>query len=135
VSGVILAVFLIFTIGVEPLYAWIEPDTDPVKRKAPSVITGENVYVVWFTDKGMPNANGEVIFRASSDGGATFGDKINLSNTSDTDYIDAEIAAEGDKVIVTWCERNQTDSIPVAKISNDNGKTFGELLKLGLMGL
>jgi hypothetical protein len=52
-------------------------------------------------NKGTPNASGEVIFRASSDGGVTFEDKISLSNTTDTDSIDAEIA-EGDDVVVTW---------------------------------
>jgi hypothetical protein len=35
---------------------------------------------LWFTDKGTPNSNGEVIFRASVDDGATFGNKTNPSN-------------------------------------------------------
>lgn len=55
----------------------------------------------------MPNSNGEVIFRASGDGGKTFGDKINLSNTTDADSINAEIAADGANVVITWRERNQ----------------------------
>lgn len=112
--------------------AFINSDPDP--RKAPTVITGDNVYVVWFTDKGMPNSNGEVIFRASTDGGKTFGDKINLSNTTDADSINAEIAADGANVVITWWERNQTSNVPVMKISNDNGKTFGPLLELGVNG-
>ncbi|HKG32073.1 MAG TPA: hypothetical protein VKA91_12450 [Nitrososphaeraceae archaeon] len=41
------------------------------------------------------------MFRASSDGGATFGDKINLSNTTNADSTRAEIAGEGDNVIVS----------------------------------
>jgi hypothetical protein len=50
----------------------------------------------------MPNNNSEVMFRASTDSGATFGDKINLSNTTSMDSINAEIAAtDGDEVIVT----------------------------------
>ena len=55
--------------------------------------------------------NGEVIFRASNDGGATFSDKINLSNTNDTDSINAEIATEEDNVIVTWWEHNATSNV------------------------
>lgn len=51
---------------------------------------------MWFTDKGMPNTNGEVIFRMSQDGGETFGEKMNLSNTTDTDSIDAEVAADAE---------------------------------------
>jgi len=120
-------------LGIFPTYAWIQPDIDPVK-KAPTVLSGDNVYVVWFTDKGMPNSNGEVIFRASSDGGKTFGDKINLSNTTDVDSINPELTAEGAKVAVTWWEKtNQTD-VPVMKLSIDGGKTFGPLLELNVNG-
>ena len=116
-------------------YAWIEPDTQPAQQpKAPTVISGENVYIVWWTDKGTANSNGEVIFRASNEGGATFGDKINLSNTADADSVDAEIAAEGANVIVTWWERNQTSDTPVARISTDGGQTFGPMLRLAANG-
>ena len=103
-------------------------------EKAPPAITGENVYVVWWTDKGTPNSNGEVIFRASTDAGATFGNKTNLSNTTNADSVDAEIAAEGGNVIVTWWERNQTANEPVARISTDNGETFGPTLNLATNG-
>jgi hypothetical protein len=115
-------------------YAWIDPDPQPRSPKVPPVISGENVYIVWWTDRGTVNANGEVMFRASTDGGATFSDKINLSNTTDADSIDAEIAAEGANVIVTWWEHNQTSDIPVARISEDAGETFGPLLMLGANG-
>jgi len=60
---------------------------------------------VWFTDKGTPNTNGEVMFRSSNDRGTTFGEEgIKLSNTTDTDSINTEVA-EGDNVLVTWRER------------------------------
>ena len=76
------------------------------------------------------------MFRASSDGGKTFGDKINLSNTPGVDSINAEIDTAGNNgVVVTWWERaNATSNEPVMKISNDNGKTFGPLLKLSTNG-
>ena len=114
-------------------YAWIDPDSQPV-TKAPSVITGENVYVVWWTDQGTENANGEVMFRASSDSGDTFSNSTNLSNTIDADSVDAEIAADGDSVIVTWWERNQTSDVPVARVSTDAGDTFGPMIMLGANG-
>jgi len=79
----------------------------------------------------MPNNNSEVLFRASTDSGATFGDKINLSNTTTADSVEAEIAVDGDEVIVTWWERNQTSNEPVFRASVDNGLTFGPLLFLG----
>jgi hypothetical protein len=62
------------------------------------------------------------MFRASNDGGSTFGDKMNLSNTLTADSVDAEIAAEGATAMVTWWERNQTTNTPVARISDDGGR-------------
>ena len=72
--------------------------------------------------------------RASSDKGQTFGDKINLSNTPDAGSERVEIDSDGDSVVVTWWETNQTDDTPVMRVSDDNGKTFGPLLKLATNG-
>jgi hypothetical protein len=113
--------------------AYMDPNSLRTE-KAPAVISGDNVYIVWWTDKGTPNTNGEVMFRASNDGGATFGNKTNLSNTDTVDSVDAEIAAEGADVIVTWWERNQTSDTPVARVSTDGGQTFGPMLMLGTNG-
>jgi hypothetical protein len=77
---------------------------------------------------------GIIPIRASTDGGKTFGDKINLSNSTKADSQDTQIDASGDRVFVTWWERNATSNEPVARISTDNGKTFGPLLKLGANG-
>ena len=61
-------------------------------REGSAAITGENVYVAWFTNN-TANNNEEVMFRASTDGGATFADKINLSNTTDAQSEDVEIGS------------------------------------------
>jgi hypothetical protein len=98
-----------------------------VKAAAPIAISGDNIYIVWPTNS---TGNDEVNFRASPDGGTTFADKINLSNTTGAESQDVEIAADGNNVIVTWWERNQTAENPVAIISTDNGQTFGPILKL-----
>ena len=45
------------------------------------------------------------MFRASTDGGATFGDKIDLSNTTNADSSRPEIAGDGPNVIVSWWEK------------------------------
>ena len=74
------------------------------------------------------------MLRSSHDGGSTFSDKINLSNTTDINSQDVEIAAEGDNIVVTWWERNATSNEPVIRISTDNGQTFGPLLKLAANG-
>jgi hypothetical protein len=70
------------------------------------------------------------MFRASSDNGQTFADKINLGNTTNADSQDVEIAANDGNVLATWWERNATAEEPVAKISTNNGVAFGPLLKL-----
>jgi hypothetical protein len=101
---------------------------------APIALYGDNVYVVWWTDIGTSNNNGELMFRASNDGGRTFSDKINLSNSSDTDSIDTQIAAEGGNVVVTWWEANQTSIEPFMRVSNDGGATFGPIVKLAVNG-
>ena len=43
---------------------------------------------------------------------------------------DVQIAAAGNNVYLTWWGRNQTMNEPVMRISNDNGKTFGEKIML-----
>ena len=57
---------------------------------APIATSGDNIYITWWSNK---TGNEEVMFRASTDNGATFGDKINLSNTTATDSDDAEIGS------------------------------------------
>jgi hypothetical protein len=99
--------------------------------RAPIATSDNNVYITWWSNK---TGNMEVMFRASTDNGVTFGDKINLSNTTEADSDDAEIAASGDSVYVTWWERNETSDTPVARVSNDNGATFGQILMLATNG-
>jgi uncharacterized protein (UPF0333 family) len=99
--------------------------------RAPIATSGENAYITWWSNK---TGNEEVMFRASTDNGATFGDKINLSNTTEADSDDAEIAASGDNVYVSWWERNETSDTPVARVSDDNGATFGPMLMLATNG-
>jgi hypothetical protein len=73
------------------------------------------------------------MFKASADGGKTFGSKMNLSNTPKSDSQDIQIAASGNNVYVTWWERNQTANEPVMRVSNDNEKTFDEIIEQRLL--
>ncbi|MPZ07263.1 MAG: hypothetical protein GEU26_12755 [Nitrososphaeraceae archaeon] len=102
-------------------------------RKAPPAISGDNVYVAWWTND-TANNNEDVIFRASTDSGTSFGDKTNLSNSTDANSTRAEIDSDADSVVVTWWETNQTDDTPVMRVSDDNGATFGPLLQLANNG-
>jgi hypothetical protein len=98
---------------------------------APIATSGSNIYIAWWTNK---TGNDEVMFRASTDGGKTFGDKINLSNTTKSESQDAHIDASGDRVFVTWWERNATSEEPLLRTSTDMGATFGPILKLSTNG-
>ena len=129
-TGFIIAITLLTTLGTSLIQQVYANSTWDFSRKAPIDTAGDNVYIVWFTDKGTPNKNDEVMFKASTDGGKTFGNKTNLSNTPTADSINAEINAAGNNVYVTWWERNQTSNEPVLRVSNDNGKTFGEIMRL-----
>jgi hypothetical protein len=111
-------------------------DRSPAERKcpcpkAPIATSGNNIYIAWWTNK---TGNDEVMFRASSDGGKTFGDKINLSNTTKSESQDAHIDASGDRVFVTWWERNATSEEPPLRTSTDMGATFGPIMKLSTNG-
>ena len=98
----------------------------------PIAISDDNIYLAWPTNK---TGNYEVMLRASSmDGRATFTDKTNLSNSTDAESQDVQIAADNDNVIVSWWERNATSNEPVVTISTDNGTTFAPIMKLAANG-
>jgi len=98
-----------------------------VPLAAPIATSGDNVYIAWPSNK---TGNDEVMFKASTDSGKTFGNKMNLSNSPKSESQDVQIAAAGNNVYVTWWERNQTMNEPILRVSNDNGKTFGEKIML-----
>src|SRR5918999_1152586 len=133
----IVGTFSTTTSIIQSAQAFIDPIMDNVAepRKAPTVVSGDNIYIAWWTNNtAAENNNEEVMFRASNDAGATFSDKINLSNTTDADSWRVEIAAEGENVVVSWWEMNQTSDVPVARVSNDGGATFGPLMMLAANG-
>jgi hypothetical protein len=132
----IALVLTIIGIGVTPIllqqqsvYARLVHTGDIVN--APIATSGDNIYIAWWTNK---TGNDEVMFRASTDGGKTFGDKINLSNSTKSDSQDAQIEASGDRVFVTWWDRNATSEEPLLRTSTDNGATFGPIMKLSTNG-
>ena len=127
-----LAVIMATTIlTVQSSYAAGKRDTGGV----PAVIatSDENVYVVWGNNDTTEN-NTEVMFRASNDGGQSYSNKINLSNSSSSNSTDFDIEATDNNVIVSWWETNATSAEPVIIFSNDHGTTFGPILRLASNG-
>ncbi|MDQ4101987.1 MAG: hypothetical protein M3115_07375 [Thermoproteota archaeon] len=138
------AILLVASVSTAPLGAlatrfggegFIDPTTNNAQPKAPMAVSqdGNNVYIVWWTNK---SENWEVMFRASNDGGQTFGDKINLSNSSDTESQNAEIVAAGNNVFVSWWETSPEtgSSESVLRVSTDGGQTFSPMIMLGMNG-
>jgi BNR repeat-like domain len=91
-----------------------------------------HVYVVSWDKK---TGNWEVFLARSTDNGKTFEKTINLSNSSDTRSDRAWLVAEGSNVYVSWWETAKGGmQQPVIRVSNDNGATFGPILKLSSNG-
>ena len=71
-------------------------------------ISGNNVYIAWIDDNtsSSPSTtiakNKEILFRKSIDGGNTFDKIINLSNSSNADSYNQEIAAAENNVYIVW---------------------------------
>ena len=135
-ASAILAATLSSSFQIIAACAFSDPGQGNRAEKAPVVVSGggNNIYVVWGTDKNTVNKNGELMFRVSNDGGKTFSNKINLSNSTNADVIDQMISVDGDTIAVTWWEHNQTANVPVMRISTDNGQTFSPVLKLAANG-
>jgi hypothetical protein len=135
-TATLLTLAAIIAIVAGPTAIIIKTSRSNFKRRkrsrvsaAPVAVSGDNIYIAWWTNN-TENGNEEVMFRASTDGGATFSDRINLSNTTEADSWRVELHGEGDTVVVSWWETNQTSDTPVAKISTHAGETFGPMLRL-----
>jgi hypothetical protein len=97
--GVILGVTIVTTPVISLIMQQADAVTIPIlAKRAPPAISGENVYVAWWTNN-TADSNEEVMFRASTNGGATFGDKINLINITDADSTRAEIDSDADSLV------------------------------------
>jgi hypothetical protein len=141
-ATILVVAIVVVTITTSPLAAqgsragFIDQTANERQPKAPMAASedGNNIYIVWWTNK---SGNWEVMFRASNDGGQTFGDRINLSNSSDAESQTAEILAVGESnVFVSWWETNPMNgtSESVLRVSTDAGQTFGPMLMLGTNG-
>ncbi|MDQ3966767.1 MAG: glycoside hydrolase [Thermoproteota archaeon] len=106
---------------------------EEAEEKTQIATSGNNVYVVsWDRDPG----NWDIFFARSTDGGVTFEDAMNLSDNPETHSDDAIMIADGENVYVTWWERTSQEQprVPVMRVSNDNGETFGPVLMLAANG-
>ena len=106
-----------------------QQDTELIQIDTNVALSGNNIYAMWWENK---TGNWEVLFTRSIDGGQTFEDTINLSNSTTAFSERAQLAADGNNVYVTWWEEPGRE--PMFRSSNDNGETFGPLLSIAANG-
>jgi len=101
-------------------------------------VSGNNVYVVWQDAPKYTQGNSNISFIASTDGGQTFDDMINISNNADKTSF-PKISSYQDNVYVSWNvdRKDQVGTIsdkPAEGIyfakSNDKGKNFDQEILL-----
>ena len=138
-TNYILGLVIMVTLGAanavlvqNTAHGWVDQNASLV-RKALTAVFENDIYVVWSSDK-TPAGDGEVFYRVSNDGGKTFTDKVDLSNTPRSDSVDVEISADEGKVAISWWEHTQKTNEPVMRISSDGGRSFGPILKLATNG-
>jgi len=99
-----------------------------------------HVYIVWLDED--EEGNGNILFKASNDGGETFSNPITIAhnvNNNNNDFTLPKVAAHGDNVYVAWNvadntqgEEMITDLLYVK--SSDQGNTFSPAIKLNKNG-
>jgi len=85
-----------------------------------------NVYVVW-----EDNIQGkfQIYLTKSSDGGSTFADPINLSNSTG-DSINPQIDLANNKVYVIWQDNSTKNYEVITTSSTDGGSTFADPINM-----
>jgi hypothetical protein len=84
-------------------------------------VSGTHVSVVWQDDT---PGNGDIFFRASSDNGATWGARKNLSNNAGSSGF-PQLAVNVSSVYVTWEDDTPGNFDIFFRASSDNGATWG----------
>jgi hypothetical protein len=99
------------------------PPADTITVDTIVSASGNNEYVVWWDNT---TGNWEVSFAKSSDGGKTFGDSMNISNSSDARSIGARMVAQGNNVYISWIDidKDTGQKQVLFRVSSDNGQTF-----------
>ena len=89
-----------------------------------NILTNDTMYVVWQDETQGVNGTSEIYFKKSIDGGASFGDTINLSNNTG-DSTDPYLASSNDMNIYgVWRDNSEGTEQIYFKRSTDGGASF-----------
>jgi hypothetical protein len=85
------------------------------------------VYVVWVQGLDTtPLPSVDIYFARSTDGGDTFGERLNLSNNPRASNTGPQMVAAGDNIYIVWAGLVRGGIDIFLARSTDGGKTFGE---------
>ena len=131
---VFFLIMLFFT-TTHPAFGNIVAFSNPINlSNSPSLLTfgtditasGNNVYAVW-VDSTV--GGGDIFFRRSIDGGATFSSTINLSNDVGSSLF-PHVVASGNSVYVIWSNGSEGSEEIFFRRSIDGGATFSSTINL-----
>jgi hypothetical protein len=88
-----------------------------------------NVYAVWSQGDFDSNLT-DIFFKKSTDGGASFGDTINLSNSFNIHSTLPSLTLLNENVYTAWTEGPLNDGEVYYRRSTDGGASFGETVNL-----
>src|SRR5215213_2268413 len=92
--------------------------------------SGNNVYVLW--SNFVTGSSSDILYKKSTNGGTSFGDTKNLSNTAGSSREQA-VAVSGNNVYVVWRERESTtpgNQEILYRRSTNAGANFGSAVNL-----
>src|SRR6266498_3730891 len=111
------------SIGNSPMKILKAPLSNTISVDTIVSASGDNEFAVWWDNT---TGNWEVSFAKSSDGGKTFSDTMNISNSSDARSIGARTAVQGKNVFISWIDidKNTGQKQVLFRESSDNGQSF-----------
>jgi hypothetical protein len=95
-------------------------------RDTQIALSGDKIFVVWY-DKTEDGS--DVVFTRSVDGGLTFSNPINLSQTNAKSEL-PEVVANNENVYVVWQDYSKGNGEIFLRESTDSGATFGSIRNL-----
>jgi hypothetical protein len=132
-TGILLAAFAIgVVVGGNTILPQISSavvmpsEARPIVYSSPRAsiaASGDNVYVSWWDNRTA--GNNEIFFARSTNNGQTFGEAINLSNSTGGS-ADNQITAQDNNVYVAWWDNKTGNWEVYSRSSTDGGETFGE---------
>ncbi len=124
VSALLLSV--IYVITSSPLALAEEENVVTETADEVSAASGSNRFVVWQDDT---PGNEDILFKRSTDSGATWKATINLSNNAGRSVV-PEITVSGSNVYVVWQDHTPGNIDIFLRRSTDNGATWKAIVNL-----